>query len=132
MDILQHLRFMAGHVAVDVDGDGQTRDVRGHLLDVDGECGGLAAKSGRSRAKGVDGVEELAFERRVERVGVWLAQRAHERALGKTCHVVEVAADTDPDNSCRYFRHCNKQDPDYAKQYRRDNISDLGNTHRND
>ena len=84
---------MARDVAADVDGDGQTRDVRRRGDNVQPQARCASAQSLHADAGLVDGFKQLFFQLCVERVGVGRAQRQHQRALGVLRHLLEVAAD---------------------------------------
>ena len=82
---------MARDVAADVDGDGQTRDVRRRGDNVQPQARRASAQPLHADAGLVDGFKQLFFQLCVERVGVGRAQRQHQRALGVLRHLLEVA-----------------------------------------
>ena len=53
---------MPGHVAVDVDGAGHSRDMGGHGLDVQADGGGSAAEALRADAEGIDLFQHFLFQ----------------------------------------------------------------------
>ena len=95
MGILQHLRLMSGHVAVDVDGNRQAGNVSGEFFDVDSQGSGLAAKALRTDAEGIDLLQHFLLQLSVERLGVAAVGRTHQSLLCQISSLVEGAADTD-------------------------------------
>lgn len=95
---LSDLRFFAAHaMALDIDGDGQTCNVRGGDLAGDAEGGRLSAEALRADAECIDFCEAIFFDcgdilARVVRTDV-----ARQRLFGEECAGIESAADADPD-----------------------------------
>ena len=86
---------MPRHVAVDVDRNGQSRNMRRHPFDVHRKRGGASAEALRSDAERVDLFEQFRFEIGIERIRVAFVRASHQRFLGEVRRFVERAADAD-------------------------------------
>ena len=75
--------------------------MRAERLDRAGERGHRAAEALRTDTRGIDLVEDRLLHFRVQRVGIVLAHRAQQRALGKESRLVARAAEAHADHDRR-------------------------------
>ena len=82
-------------MAVDVDGDRQSCNMRGHGENMYSQRGGLAAKALRPDAERIDALEQFAFKRGIERVIIVTAGFTQQCFFCQKSRFVKRA--TDPD-----------------------------------
>ena len=80
-------------MAAHVDRHGESRNVRGHSLNIHAERGGTPAEALRADAEGVYPLQQLPLHRGVVFIRVRLIYRAQQRMLCKLRDVIKTAAD---------------------------------------
>ena len=104
---LNHLRFMACYMAVNIDRTWHTCDMCSHGFNVQTNCCCLSAKSLRSNTQFVYFFQHFFFKVCIERIWIFRIDRTHQCFFSQQCCFIKSSSDTNTYNHRRaWIRTC--------------------------